>query len=255
MAMANWRSSVLLLVLTGAGVAWLSLAAAPAGSAPSTGTAQVLASGVVTQIPSPGVALTTPVDGRLRGPDFQAQVTGVAWPAAAGISPSRYVAGSGQRLVVFALTLSRPVRDAGADAPSGTSVTASVSPSASEPGASVDLTSVEQQILYATSGTGSGSGTFVVAVPAHSHTVTLTVSESTFAQSINLWSLTRNTPYPAVLYRSPTSQTVTAAPTAGAVITVSNPASGNSGPANVSVRSADLGAFSPDGTNATRLGT
>jgi hypothetical protein len=249
--MANWRSSVLLLALAGAGLAAIGLGATPAASAPSSGATRVLASGAVTQIPSPGVALTTPVDGRLRGPDFQAQVTGVAWPAAAGTSSSRYVAGSGQRLVVFALTLSQPVRDAGAAAPSGTSVTASVSPTASDPGASVDLTSVEQQILYATSETGSGSGTFVVAVPAHSPTATLTLAESTFAQSFDLWTLTRNAPFPAVLYRSPTSQTVTAAPTAGAVITVSNPASGNSGAANVSVQSAVLGAFSPDGTNAT----
>ena len=126
--MANWRSSVLLLVLAGAGLAAIGLGATPAASAPSTVATRVLASGVVTQIPSPGVALTTPVDGRLRGPDFQAQVTGVAWPAAAGTSSSRYVAGPGQRLVVFALTLSQPVRDAGAAAPSGTSVTASVSP-------------------------------------------------------------------------------------------------------------------------------
>ena len=102
--MANWRSSVLLLVFVGAGLAANVLDATPAASAPSTGTTQVLASGVVTQIPSPGVALTTPVDGRLRGPDFQAQVTGVAWPSAAGTAPNRYVAGPGQRLVVFALT-------------------------------------------------------------------------------------------------------------------------------------------------------
>jgi hypothetical protein len=195
--MAKRRSSVLLLVLAGAGTAWLSLAATPAGSAPSAGTAQVLTSGAVTQIPSPGVALTTPVDGRLRGPDFQAEVTGVAWPAAVGTSPNRYVAGSGQRLVVFSLTLSQPVAEAGGDGPSGTTVTASVSPSAPEPGASVDLTSIDQQILDAAGDTGSGSGTFVVAVPAHSHSATLTVAESTFAQSFNLWTLVRNAPFPA----------------------------------------------------------
>ena len=38
-------------------------------------------------------------------------------------------------------------------------------------------------------------------------------------------------------------------------VTVSNPASGNSGAANVSVRSAALSAFSPDGTNATPSST
>src|SRR5258708_2584141 len=69
----------------------------------ATTSSQVLATGHVVELTQPTVPLTTPVDGRLRGPDFSARVTGVAWPAAAGIEPSPYVAGNGHRLVVFSL--------------------------------------------------------------------------------------------------------------------------------------------------------
>ena len=51
---------------------------------------------------------TVPVDGALRGPDSQAEVTAVAWPYEA----DGYVANTGDRLVAFTVQLTEPTSDA-----------------------------------------------------------------------------------------------------------------------------------------------
>jgi hypothetical protein len=53
-------------------------------------------------IPGPG---TTPVDGRLRGPDFAATVTQVAWPDRATYAGQSEEPPTGHRFIVFALHL------------------------------------------------------------------------------------------------------------------------------------------------------
>jgi hypothetical protein len=212
---------------------------------------QVLPPDQVTQLTTPGTTLTDPVDGRLRGPDFQAEVTGVAWPAYAGVTPNRYTATPGRRLVVFFLTMSQPADDVGSASAGDVTATAAVTPDANQPSDPLDLSSIDLQIGYAAGdAVGTASGAFVVSVPATSRDAALTVSEGSFSQSFNLWTLERSQPFPAVLYRSPTAQVVSALPTAGATITVTNPADANIGPANISVTSAQLTAFAPDGASS-----
>jgi hypothetical protein len=51
----------------------------------------------------PGVTLSVPADGRIRGDHLAAIVTGVAFPSRIGTGGNAVEAGKGQRLVVFGL--------------------------------------------------------------------------------------------------------------------------------------------------------
>jgi len=63
---------------------------------------------------NPGFGGTARPDGRLRGEDFTATVTKVAWPqSVTGSNGAPLVAGSGDRLVVFSLALTQAQEDAG----------------------------------------------------------------------------------------------------------------------------------------------
>ena len=214
---------------------------------------QVLSPGRVAPLADAGTSLTTPVDGRLRGPDFSARVTGVAWPAVAGTGPSPYVAGTGHRLVVFSLSLSQPRSGLGPFASTDTTATAAVSTS-EEASTPVDLSSIDNQIYSASQGSamGTGTGTFVASVPASTHNVDLVITEGSFSQPYSLWTLRRHAPYPSILYRDPTTPTVSATELTGATISVTNPADGFASPAAVNLEQAVLTAFSPGGTNAAQ---
>lgn len=74
---------------------------------------------------SPSAGLTAPADGRLRGQNVTATVTGVAWPGSVESDGAIRVAGPGRRLVVFTLRLSQPTGDVGPLA-GGTAATAVV---------------------------------------------------------------------------------------------------------------------------------
>ena len=75
---------------------------------------QVLAAGQVVEASPLGATGTAPADGRLRGPDFTAIVTRVAWPQSIA-SPlgSTYVAAAGHRLIAFALSVTQASSDSG----------------------------------------------------------------------------------------------------------------------------------------------
>lgn len=94
-----------------AGVLLAACAVPGAGSGSARGVAakgiQVLPADQVQALTDPGVALTSPSDGRLRGYGFSAVVTGVASThQAGGPGPSStYVAPPGSHLVVFTATL------------------------------------------------------------------------------------------------------------------------------------------------------
>jgi hypothetical protein len=242
-----------ILIVSSVGVVALTatpaFATSPASPGPLPIGAKVLGAGQVAQIPTPGTSLTTPVDGRLRGPDFTAQVTGVAWPTAAG-SSSRLVAGAAHRLVVFTLTMTQPA------AATATSIGLSPVPApvaeldVSGQSLPIDLTGIENQIYQSMSSqteTGTGTSTFAVSVPASAHPANLVLTQSWFSQGFDLWALARNQPYPTVLYRDPTMQSVSANPSAGASIPITNPADGFSSPAVVTITSATLNAFPPTG--------
>jgi hypothetical protein len=194
---------------------------------------------------------TAPSDGRLRGDDFTAVVSEVAWPQSApSASGLDYVAGSRHRLVAFTVSVTQPTDDSGLlNAP--TAVTASLKVGAVS--APVSLTRISQQIAGGTSGRAETNGTdsFVASVPARSHAVDLVLTEAGFGQSLNLWTLERVPPSPTVLYRDANSSSVTGTPGAPFHLAFTNPADGFSSSDNASVSSAELTYFAPDGSGTT----
>jgi hypothetical protein len=211
----------------------------------------VLPANQVVELASPGGPLTAPVDGRLRGPDFDAQVKGVAWPTAAGVAPYRNVAGSGHRLVVFEIALTQPSAAVGVLGNGTATVSASLGTGSGNVD-TVDLSAVNSQVRNSaqSSTTGTGSGTFAASVPAGAHGVVLTLTEGSFSQSLSLWTLRRVPPTPVVLYRSPVTSTVSVVNLTGNTIPVTNPADGFTSPSQVIIKRAVLTAFSPDGSNS-----
>jgi hypothetical protein len=211
----------------------------------------VLNPGQVVEARSESTSHGTAPDGRLRGEDFTAVVSAVAWPQSVP-SPSGldYVAGSLYRLVAFTVSLTQPTDDSGLlNAP--TAVTASLKVGAvSVP---VSMTRIDQAIASGTSGSAETTGTdsFVASVPARSHEVDLVLSEAGFSQSLNLWTLERVPPSPSVLYRDANSSSVTG--TAGATfhLAFTNPADGFSSSDDAGVSSAELTYFAPDGSGTT----
>ena len=193
----------------------------------------------------------TPSDGRLRGQDFAASVTSVAWPAQATVAGRSVEAPPGHRFVVFALSLSE---NSASITPAGTPpVSAEVIWGTSS--TPLSLTAIENQILAAGSGNGwpSGTGQFTVAVPNTTHAVDLVVSEGSFSQSFDLWTLRRTPPTPAVLYRDPSTPTLSGTGGAPATLVLSNPSDGFSSSASVTLQSAALGYFPPSGAASAPL--
>jgi len=197
---------------------------------------------------SPPAGLTTPADGRLRGQDFAATVTGVGWPGSVESEGTTRVAGPGRRLVVFTLRLSQPTEDVGPLA-DGTAATAVVA--VGSDGDPVDLTTLDQQIEGAHGTPGTGTESFGLSVPADQHHVALILSESGFSQRFDLWTLKRLPPAPTVLYRDPTSSSLTVPSPGVENDPIVNPADGFGSPADVTLTSATLTYFAPDGSGTT----
>jgi DNA-binding SARP family transcriptional activator len=196
---------------------------------------------------------TVPADGRLRGPDFSARVTAVTWPQTASSSTGTlYVAGTGRRLVAFTLSVTQASADAGlGNAPTGVNAALKVGAAAFP----VSISTINQQIAGGSSGTSPTTGTasFVASVPARTHDIALSLSEGGFSQSIDLWTLARLPPSPVVLYRDPTSSTVSGTAAGPFHVTFTNPADGFSSSDDAQVQSATLGYFAP-GSSATTPG-
>jgi hypothetical protein len=194
------------------------------------------------------IRASVPVDGRLRGQDFAASVTSVSWPEEAALDGRAVDATPGHRFVVFGLTVSV---NPGAIPTSGTiAINAAVtSGSQSQP---LNLSGLDDQIVQASADSGwpSGSQRFTLEVPNTTHDVDLVLSEGSFSQSFDLWTLTRQAPAPSVLYRDATIPTVAAASTGTGTLALSDPADGFSDTAAVSVQSATLGEFPPIGAGA-----
>ncbi len=136
-----------------------------------------------------------PADGRLRGPDFTAVVSRVAWPQSVDAPSAQYVAGSSHRLVSFTLSVTQATDDSGTlNAP--TAVSASLRVGAATQ--SIDLTAIDQAIAGGASGTAETTGTdsFVASVPAREHDVDLVLTEAGFSQSFDLWTLQRQSAEP-----------------------------------------------------------
>jgi hypothetical protein len=219
----------------------------PASAAPS---AQVLGPGQVTEA-SPVSTGSAPADGGLRGADFTATITKVAWPqSVASSTGTTYVAGTGRRLVAFTLSVTQASADSGlGNAPTGVSASLKVG-STSLP---ISMSTVDQQIASGASGSAQTTGTdsFVASVPVRSPAVELSLSEGGFSQSFDLWTLKRVPPTPVVLYRDPTSSTVTGTAAGPFQVNFTNPADGFASSDDAQIQSATLTYFAPGASGIT----
>jgi hypothetical protein len=230
-----------------------------AGCVVSTGVAEasrpalVLVPGKVVEAstPSTGTLSAAPADGRLRGQDFTAVVSRVAWPAfVTAPSGVAYVASSDRRLVAFTLSVTQPTDDSGLlNAPTAAAGALKIGSEA----ITVSMTRINQQIAGGTSGSSETTGTdsFVASVPARAHDVALALTEAGFTQSLNLWTLERIPPSPVVLYRDPKTSTVTGTTGSPFHLAFTNPADGFTSSDDAQVSSATLTWFAPNSTFKT----
>ncbi len=199
---------------------------------------------VVISTPTPETTFVTPSDGRLRGQDFAATVTGVAWPDHTLIDGKDELATPGHRFVDFNLQLTE---DASAIAPTGSDpgVTAAVQWGQSSD--SLSLAAIDAEIANQASETTwpSGSATYVVSVPSRDHQVDLAIFQGSFSQTFNLWTLQRNGPAPTVLYRDTSRPTISESAPASTTLSMTNPSDGFSSTAELSLSSATLSYWAP----------
>jgi hypothetical protein len=198
--------------------------AASAGAAPDSGNSVV------------------PADGRLNTSDYNAKVTAVAWPQRNdGAEPA-----PGRRFVRFTLEVSALNQSA-----SPTSPTPALSAVLRWDGAShpLSLSSIDDELQAgAGASADSASASYMASVPDDTHDVDLVLSEGTFSQSFDLWTLSRVSPSPAVLYRDPTQSSLAGTAAGPATLSLSNPADGFTSSADVTLQSARLGFFARSGT-------
>lgn len=203
---------------------------------------QVLPSGQVVVASLTPSNSTIPVDGALRGPDSQAEVTEVAWPYEA----DGYVANTGDRLVAFTVQLTEPTSDA-TDFTSTGPTLALVVDGSPQP---LDIKQIFDAIGSSTANTATGTATesYVAAVPNDTTSVDLSMTDSGYTQSLSLWSLGRTTTAPAVLYEDPTASGFTEQLGITKTLTIRDPSFGTN-VADVFIASAELSAFDPGSTD------
>ena len=185
-------------------------------------------------------SLTTPVDGRLRGPDFQVTVTGVSWPASA----NGYVPNSGHRLVSFDVALTE-----GTNASTTTGTATNLSLVVNGDATALDTTNIESSVSQSQGSTGTGSSAYLASVPNDTTNVQLVASDSSFSQSFSLWSLKRTSSAPSVLYADPVNSSLTDSVNRTFNVPITNPADGVTLNSVLDVASAHLSAFNNDGVN------
>ena len=176
----KWSSAFLGLV---AGVLLVApVLAGPAGAALGSGSSEESAIAA----PAPGTTFTTPADGRLRGQDFAATVTGVAWPDRATLDGQNVLATPGRRFVAFNLELTE---DTQAVAPNGTDPAVTAAVVYGSDSSPLSLSALNDQIAAQApqSTWASGSTSFVVSVPNTTHKVDLVLRQGSFSQSFDLW--------------------------------------------------------------------
>ena len=144
-------------------------------------------------------ASVVPADGRLNTPGYNAKVTAVAWPARNnGQEPT-----PGRRFVRFTLEVTALAQSASPTSPAPALGAALRWDGTSHP---LSVTSIDDELQAGAGGpSDSASASYMASVPNDTHDVDLVLSEGTFSQSFDLWTLSRVPPSPAVLYRDPTA--------------------------------------------------
>ena len=183
-----------------------------------------------------------PADGRLNTPDYSAKVTAVAWPATNdGQEPT-----PGRRFVRLTLEVTAPNQSASPTSPAPSLSAALRWGGTSHP---LSLSTIDNELGSGAGGASdSASASYMASVPNDTHDVDLVISEGTFSQSFDLWTLSRVPPSPAVLYRDPGETTIAGTAAAPTTLSLSNPADGFTSSADVTLQSATLGYVAPSGT-------
>ena len=185
-------------------------------------------------------SLTTPVDGRLRGPDFQVTVTGVSWPASA----NGYVPNSGHRLVSFDVALTE-----GTNASTTTETATNLSLVVNGDPTALNTTNIESSVSQSQGSRGTGTSAYLASVPNDTKNLQLVASDSSFSQSFSLWSLKRTSSAPSVLYADPVNSSLTDSVNRTFNVPITNPADGVRLNSVLDIASAHLSAFNNDGIN------
>jgi hypothetical protein len=184
-----------------------------------------------------------PADGRLNTPDYHAMVTAVAWPARNGTQEPT----PGRRFVRFTLEVSAPNQSASPTSPSPSLRAALRWDGTTYP---LSLTTIDDELQAGVGGSSdTAAASFMATVPNDTHDVDLILSEGSFSQSFNLWTLSRVPPTPTVLYRDPSQTTIAGTAAGPAALALSNPSDGFTSSATVTLQSATLGYVAPTGTN------
>ena len=184
----------------------------------------------VAELSDPGVELTVPADGRLRGDGVAVVVTGAALTGRAGTGGEEVSAGPGRHLIVFAFRLVPQPPDPGGPQAS----LALVAAGQRDP---IDLTDLS----------GDGPWTFTASIPAGAGDADLELSAAGYTQDFNLLTLTRVAPTPAVLYRDPDNPQVVATDTETVRVAVTaGPPASTTYPLPVGAATTTLGWFAPD---------
>jgi hypothetical protein len=186
-----------------------------------------------------------PADGRLNTPDFMTMVTSVAWPQTNdGQEPT-----PGRRFVRFTLAVNALGQSSSPTAPAPN---LSATLRWNDTSHALSLSSIDDQ-LHAGAGGASdtASASYLASVPNDTHHVDLVLSEGSFTQSFDLWTLSRVPPAPAVLYRDQTQTSLSGTAAAPTTLSLSNPADGFTSSAEATLQSATLGFVAPSGTTLT----
>ena len=219
-----------------AGMAMVSVAGLSLPAAQASPPVSILEPGSVRAVSDPGLTLTVPHDGRIRGYGFSALVTGVAFAPAAGVP--LYHAPTGDHIVGFGLRLAL------LGTPDQTILTSPASPQATL------VVGANRYPIDIASLVANGQATYIASVPIGSGVV-VELSRSGLAQDYSLNALKRVGVIPTVAYRDPNN------PTLDDAVNLTRNLNGTQLPENipmtaqVNVASVSLGYFSPPGRLST----
>ena len=180
-----------------------------------------------------------PADGRLNTANYSATVTSVAWPATNDGREST----PGRRFVRFTLEVTAAGQSVSPTSPGPTLAAALRWDATSHP---LPVSSLDDELQGASG--SSASASYVASVPSDTHDIDLVLSEGSFSQSLDLWTLRRVPPVPAVLYRDPSHTTISATAPGPTTLALANPADGFTSTATLTLQSATLGFFAPSST-------
>jgi hypothetical protein len=156
------------------------------GWATPAGAATTLSADSSVVLSDPGITLTVPHDGRIRGFDYSARVTGAGFAHSAGAGDQAVTAPAGDYLAVFSVSVNDFTSDQ----------------SAIPDFAAMAIVGVRRVPLDVSGLSSGGHATYAVAVPRGAP-VSLELGGQGLAQDYSLSKLALDAPVPTVLYRDP----------------------------------------------------